>query len=96
MFLGRNARNVTITEEKVFILADQGGMNNIRMSAETAVAMAYTMKRTLVLPPIRAINAMDKVRTFERRSESDVPPPNYYPARRRMCRTLEGRNACFR
>jgi len=30
---------------------DEGGFNNIRMSMETAVAMAHAMGRTLVMPP---------------------------------------------
>jgi hypothetical protein len=32
-------------------LLDEGGWNNIRMSMETAVTMALTMGRTLVMPP---------------------------------------------
>ena len=30
---------------------DQGGVNNIRMSMETVMALAYAMGRVLVLPP---------------------------------------------
>jgi hypothetical protein len=34
---------------------DEGGWNNIRMSMETAVALAHAMGRTLVLPPAQNI-----------------------------------------
>lgn len=39
---------------------DEGGWNNIRMSMETATALAHAMGRILVLPPEQAIYLLDK------------------------------------
>jgi len=39
---------------------DEGGFNNIRMSMETAVAMAHAMGRTLVMPPDQRMYLLGK------------------------------------
>jgi hypothetical protein len=42
---------------------DEGGWNNIRMSMETAVALAHAMGRTLVLPPEQNIYLLGREET---------------------------------
>lgn len=54
--------------ERVFLIlllfsrtfVDEGGWNNIRMSMETAVAMALAMGRTLVMPPEQGMYLLHK------------------------------------
>ena len=41
-------------------LQDEGGWNNIRMSMETAVALAHAMGRILVLPPVQSMYLLNK------------------------------------
>jgi len=45
---------------------DEGGWNNIRMSMETAVAMAHAMGRTLVLPPQQGMYLLQKQKNDHR------------------------------
>lgn len=55
-----NKENDPLKKKYVLFEPDQGGWNNIRMAAETAIVFALITGRTLVLPPAMKFYLLDK------------------------------------
>jgi GDP-fucose protein O-fucosyltransferase len=58
---------------------DHGGWNNIRMSMETAVALALAMGRTLVLPPEQRIYLIDQANSSTKTQKSKFGFNDFFP-----------------
>lgn len=52
-------------EEYLTFEPDNGGFNNIRMAMETVLALAFSMGRTLVLPPEKELYLLSKGKTSQ-------------------------------